>query len=277
MESNQLPSSTYIHGNSAEEQDRLSRLNEILNARSLAQIRFNGGENILDVGSGLGQFARAMARNVLPDGNVLGVERDNAQLERAESLAALDGESHLVEFRQGNALKLPLRTEEWGTFDIVHSRFLLEHLRSPEQAVKQMLMAAKPNGKIILEDDDHSTFRITPEPPGARELWKAYCRSYDRVGNDPYVGRRLVSLLHELGCTQIRNSVFFFGDCAGNPTFETYALNVIGIIEGAKKLIVDEKLLELELFEASIESLYEWSKRPDAAIWYSVCWAEGTK
>ena len=275
MKSESIPDSTYIHGTSDEEQARLSMLNGLLNERSLAQINFTGNENILDIGSGLGQFSRAMAREVFPNGSVLGIERDEVQLESAKRFAKAENEAHLVEFRQGDALNLPLRNEEWGTFDIVHTRFLLEHLKHPEKAVEQMVKAAKPGGRIILEDDDHFTFRATPEPPGMKELWDAYCRSYDRIGNDPYIGRRLVSFLHEAGCSPIRNSVFFFGDCAGNPTFEAYALNMIGVVEGAKELIVREKLMEREIFEQSIEILHEWRKRPDAALWYSVCWAEG--
>ena len=46
----------------------------------------------------------------------------------AHSLAAADHESALVEFRQGDVYDLPLSKHEWGHFDVVHSRFLLEHV-----------------------------------------------------------------------------------------------------------------------------------------------------
>lgn len=269
--------SVYIHGTSQEEQVRLSLLNDLLNARSLNTLDITGGEKILDVGSGLGQFSRTMARAAGKEGTVLGIERSHAQLNQAIAFAKNDGEEKLVEFRQGDALNLPLKEEEWNSFDIVHTRFVLEHVPNPQDIVNQMFKAAKPGGKIILADDDHATCRVIPESPGFQTLWNAYCRSYDRIGNDPYVGRKLVSFLHKAGANQKQNGLFFFGDCNGNETFEHYALNLIGVIEGAKKLIIKEKLVTKSFFENAIENLHNWKNLPDAALWYSVCWAKGIK
>ena len=105
----------------------------------------------------------------------------------------------LVDFRQGQAEQLPLRENEWGTFDVAHTRFLLEHVPDPAAVVRQMIRAVRPGGRIILQDDAHDTHRLWPEPPGFGRLWSAYLRTYDRLGNDPFVGVRLVSLLVEAG------------------------------------------------------------------------------
>jgi ubiquinone/menaquinone biosynthesis C-methylase UbiE len=79
--------SEYIHGTEPEEQQRLTLLNTILlNEGTLHELRLQKGDRILDVGSGLGQLSRAMARQ-----------------------AKTEGEEHLVEFRQGDATDLPLR------------------------------------------------------------------------------------------------------------------------------------------------------------------------
>jgi ubiquinone/menaquinone biosynthesis C-methylase UbiE len=277
MESSSEKKSTYIHGTSQVEQSRLSMLNSLLNRHSLEKMKLRGNEKILDVGSGLGQFSRVMGKVVSGKGSVLGIERDIDQINSAIRYAEADGEASLVEFRQGDALNLPLRKEEWSSFDLVHARFLLEHLTQPEKAVEEMVKACKPGGRIILEDDDHFTCRAYPEPPGFQALWFAYCRSYDRIGNDPYIGQRLVSLLYNAGAKNIKNDLFFFGNCAGNETFEAYALNLIGVIEGAKDLIIKERLMDKNTFEQSINILHKWRTKPDAALWYSVCWAQGVK
>ena len=193
------PKAVYIHGNTPDEQDRLSALNTILNQRYLKLIHLNKGEKVLDVGSGLGQLSRAMAKKVGHDGFVLGIERDAIQMKQAEILAKSDSTEPKVAFRLGSAYELPLLSEEWGTFDLVHARFLLEHLSAPKKAVQQMVKALKKGGRIILSDDDHATFRPTPEPLGFSLIWTAYCRSYERIGNDPYIGKRLVTLLHQSG------------------------------------------------------------------------------
>ena len=267
--------SQYIHGSHPEEQERLSILNDLLNERCLRELNLQGGERILDVGSGLGQFSRVMAKTA--GVQVVGIERDVRQLESARHFAEQDGEGELVEFRQGEATNLPLQPEEWGSFDLIHTRFLLEHVPNPDAIVAQMMKAVRPGGRVVLADDDHITFRCTPEPPGYSVLWNAYIRSYDRLGNDPFIGNKLVTLLHRAGAERIRNSAVFFGSCAGNSEFQAYVDNVVGILDGAKQLMLREDLLDEWTFQKGIENFREWGRLPDAAMWYSLCWAEGWK
>jgi SAM-dependent methyltransferase len=272
---NNETSSQYLHGTRSDEQRRLSLLNDLLNAGSLREMRLQGAERILDVGSGLGQLSRAMAREA--GARVIGVERSAEQIVEAERQAAQAGEAGLVEFRQGDALRLPLRDEEWGTFDLAHTRFLLEHLREPGPVVQAMSQAVRPGGRIILEDDDHDLMRLWPEPPGFTALWQAYQRGYEYLGNDPQVGRRLVSLLVDAGAEPARNALVFFGSCAGEAHFPHYVENLIGVINGARATVVEAGLLDAAGFDAAIAALREWSHGAAATIWYAVAWAEGRR
>jgi SAM-dependent methyltransferase len=268
-------SSQYIHGTTPDEQARLSLLNDLLNARSVAALHLAGGEKILDVGSGLGQLTRAMARAACT--KVIGIERSQEQLAEAERQAAKDGEAAMVEFRLGDALHFPLRPEEWGTFDIAHTRFLLEHVPEPVAIVRAMLQAVRPGGRIILEDDDHDILRLWPEPSGFPEFWQAYMQSFRHLGNDPTVGRRLVSLLVEAGAQPVSNTLLFFGSCVGEAHFSGYVKNLIEVIAGARHTVIQAELLSPERFDAGIDGLHKWSQRDDAAIWYAMSWAEGRR
>src|SRR5262249_52749630 len=185
--------SRYLHGTHPEEQQRLADLNALVNSASLAALAPRPGERALDVGSGLGQFARDLARAT--GTRVVGIERSAEQLARAEALARDAGEESLVEFRAGDALSLPLAASEWGTFDLAHARFLLEHVPAPQDVVNGMARAVCPGGRVVVADDDHEALRLWPEAPGVMAVWRAYVRTYDRLGNDPIVGRRLVELL----------------------------------------------------------------------------------
>jgi SAM-dependent methyltransferase len=248
-----------------------------LNEASLRELGLQGGETILDVGSGIGQFTRDMARAAGPSPRVLGIERDAEQLAEALRQAALAREADLVELRQGDALALPLRDDEWGTFDLAHTRFLLEHVSDPLAVVRGMVAAVRPGGRIVLADDDHDILRLWPEPPGLMALWQTYIRSYDRLGNDPFVGRRLVSLLHSAGAVPVRNNWLFFGSCAGSPTFADITQNLVKILVGARPIILATAQIDDAAFDQAIKAVKDWSNRPDAAVWFAMCWAEGRR
>jgi SAM-dependent methyltransferase len=269
--------SSYIHGSAPTEQRRLSRLNELLNQASLRELNLRGGENVLDVGSGLAQLTRAIARVAGPTARVLGIERDLDQLTEARKQASDEGEPDVVEMRAGDALSLPLRPEEWGSFDVAHARFLLEHVPDPLSVVEAMVRAVRPGGRIVLSDDDHDVLRLWPEPAGFTPLWQAYIRTYDRLGNDPYIGRRLVSLLHAAGAVPSRNTWIFFGSCSGSPDFPDVVENLERILLGARTLILSTAHIEEESFDDGINSLKTWRRRPDAAFWFAMSWAEGRR
>jgi len=271
------PESRYLHGTHTEEQQRLALLNRILNDSCLGELRLRGGERILDVGCGLGQFTRAMARAAGPSGKVVGVERSAEQISKSIQYASEDGESHLIEIRQGDAKELPLAENEWGSFDVVHTRFLLEHLPDPLSVVRQMVRAARSGGRVVLADDDHDVLRLSPEPEGFRSLWSAYMGAFEKLGNDPRVGRRMVSMLAGAGALPARAVWVPFGTCAGDARFPAFAANMIGVIAGAGSQIIDHGLMKQSGFDSAMEAMRDWSRRPDAVLWYGVCWAEGVK
>ena len=265
---------SYVHGTHPEEQARLTRLNTLLNQGSLRELAPRPGERMLDVGAGLGQFARVVAE--ITGVATVGVERSEEQIIESTRQAQAARQAHLLELRRGDAADLPLRDDEWATFDIAHARFLLEHVREPLEVVRGMVRAVRPGGRIVLEDDDHDVLRLWPEPPGLRNVWEAYMRTYDRAGNDAIVGRRLVKLLYDAGAKPRRNTWIFFGACAGNADFDLYVENLAIILEHAESAIVSAGVAKNEILAATA-ALRAWKTRPDAAFWFAMSWAEGVR
>jgi len=259
---------TYLHGTSPTEQERLSLLNRLMNEAALRELALRGGERIVDFGCGLAQLSLGMAR--VADRRLVGIERSEEQLARAER-------DQLLDLRQGDVTDPPLRADEWGQFDLAHARFILEHVQDPVAVVRQMVRAVRPGGRVVLQDDDHDVLRLYPEPPGFMTLWRAYERTYDRLGCDPYIGRRLVSLLHEAGAQPVRATWIFFGACAGQPNFPAFVENLAGVVASARGAIVDGGLLGAAEFNDGLEALGTWAVRPDAAFWYAIFWAEGVR
>ena len=140
-----------------------------------------------------------------------------------------------------------------------------------------MVRAVRPGGRIILADDDYDVMRLWPEPPGLAPVWHAYQRTYDRHGNDPIVGRRLVQLLHQAGVQPRRNTWVFFGGCSGQPDFEGYVTNLAKIIEKAMDEIVETGTPRETVQAAAWMLLPRGIRRPDAALWHGVAWAEGVR
>lgn len=260
----------YLHGTSAEEHDRLELMNGILNVPALRELALAGGERVLDLGAGTALFSRAMA-GALPEGRVVAVELDAQQLARARRVAAGTGN---LELRQGDAADPPLGEGEWGSFDVVHARFLLEHVESPLDVVRVMVRAARPGGRIVLVDDDHSLMRLWPPSPEFDRLWGIYTRQYGALGYDGDVGRRLISLLHDAGAKPRRASMLFYGGCSGEPVFGSIVENVAMLFEGVSERIAATGDMDLEQVTAAVAAVRAWGRREDAALWYALPWAE---
>ena len=267
-----MSESRYIHGTAPEEQARLSQLNQLLNDAALRELRLRAGERIVDFGSGLAQLTRAMARQA--GVRAVGLERSAEQIAEARRQARAAGEEHLIELRESDVLGAQL---EAGAYDLAHARFVLEHVHDPLAVVKSMVRAVRPGGRIVLQDDDHDVLRLWPEPPGLSPLWQAYMRTYDRLGNDPIVGRRLAALLHEAGARPTRCTWLFFGACAGDPAFPAFVENLHFILAAARDAIVGEALLGAAEADEALGQIRRFGKRSDAAIWYAVAYAEGVK
>jgi hypothetical protein len=100
-------------------------------------------------------------------------------------------------------------------------------------------------------------------------------RTYQLLGNDPYVGRKLIALLHQAGARPNKAASVFFGACAGSATFGALVDNFVGLFVGATEHLADSGLLDRPAIDAGVRALDEWRSRADAVLWYTFNWAEG--
>src|SRR5829696_1476860 len=104
------------------------------------------GMRCLDVGCGGWDVTLKMAAMVGPEGHVVGVDRDQSILQLARREAEDQGLP--VTFRRLEAEELA----EASTYDLVFTRYLLSPLPRPQRAVEAMVRAARPGGRLVLED-----------------------------------------------------------------------------------------------------------------------------
>jgi len=125
-------SQIYIYCRSTTERQRLALMNELINARCLQAVQPRHEQRVLDVGAGTGQFTRLLAQHLPASSQVVAVERNPEQRDAALQLGSTQTNSPTmgcdIDFRLGDAFALPLSSAEWGSFDLAHTRFLLEHV-----------------------------------------------------------------------------------------------------------------------------------------------------
>ena len=106
------------------------------------------GKRVLEVGSGLGGSALALAANHNPR-SVVGIDIQKEQVERARELACRRGLSDRVEFRIVSPGPLPF---EEASFDIVFSKEALVQIPDKSEIFAESLRVLCPGGEFAFSD-----------------------------------------------------------------------------------------------------------------------------
>jgi ubiquinone/menaquinone biosynthesis C-methylase UbiE len=116
----------------------------------------NENSRVIDIGCASGKTACHLARRYRC--NVIGVDILPAMVERAKKRARAEGVTGRVEFKVGDAQKLPLGD---GLFDVVLGEFITGLVGDKDSVVSEYIRVAKPGGTIGLNE---ATWLKTPPP-----------------------------------------------------------------------------------------------------------------
>jgi SAM-dependent methyltransferase len=146
------------------------------------------GHRLLDVGCGIGDDAREMARLVGESGRVVGL--DSSQVMIAEAQKRSESWGLPVEFVVGDAENLDFPTE---SFDACRSERTLIHVNA-EQALDEMIRVTKPGGSLVVFDLDAEGISFDNSRPAlTRKILQFHSGNY-RNGT---IGRQLPRLFKE--------------------------------------------------------------------------------
>lgn len=160
----------------------------------LARAGVGQGMRCLDLGCGGGEVTFELARLVAPGGFAVGIDMDEVKLALAREAARERGVENL-EFRA-------LNVNEWdepATYDVVFSRFLLQHLSQPVALLRRMWAAVRPGGVIVIEDVDHEGWGCYPPNDGLAFFARALHQTLDRAGGDHAIGPKLYGYFLDAG------------------------------------------------------------------------------
>ena len=154
------------------------------------------GMSLLDVGCGPGNITADLAERVRP-GQVIGVDV-SAEVTAA---AQVEHEGSGASFEAGNIYELRFDDD---SFDVVHAHQVLQHLRDPISALREMKRVAKPGGIVAIRDSDYGKFTWSPEDPLLTRWLDIYHQITERNLAEADAGRYLGTWARSVGFSEIR-------------------------------------------------------------------------
>ena len=133
--------------------DRIARVYDRMNAvmtagldqrwreRAVDMAGVASGDRALDVATGTGDLALALARRVTPGGEVVGSDFSEGMLERART------KSPAVRWEHGNALELPYPDD---VFDTATVGFGARNFSDLERGLGEMARVVRPGGRVVV-------------------------------------------------------------------------------------------------------------------------------
>jgi ubiquinone/menaquinone biosynthesis C-methylase UbiE len=198
MASEPLRHETYTHGHApATVRQHGRRTADEAAAFLLPELR--PGMRLLDVGCGPGSITRGLAERVAP-GETVGLDLSRETLAAARDDAAARGLGNL-RYEEGSVYALPFAD---ASFDVVYAHQVLQHLREPAAALREMLRVLRPGGLVAVREVDWGTAAYWPPDPWIDRFVEMHFETWYRNGGEPRMGRQLRALFNALAVSDLR-------------------------------------------------------------------------
>lgn len=162
----------------------VSQLPDILESfeMQLKWLDIQPGDQVLDIGCGIGVQAKEMAKRVGENGKVTGTDLSAAMIEIASSSFASSGLP--LEFKVADALHQPFADE---TFQRIRTERVLMYIKDTAAAFTEFKRLLKPNGKLVVFDTDWDALVIAhSDKPLTRRIVRYVSDSFPngRIGGE---------------------------------------------------------------------------------------------
>ncbi len=190
---------TYVHGYSSQEAERLKDQATTLAALLYGDLRYPEGATVLEAGCGTGCQTVFLA-SANPKTHFVSIDLSPSSLATAQEAVHAHSLTN-VRLQPGDIFDLPIADH---SIDHIFVCFVLEHLKDPAGALRCLHRVLKKGGTITVIEGDHGSFYCHPETVEARRTVDCLVQIQAHLGGDALIGRRLYPLLVESGFAQTK-------------------------------------------------------------------------
>jgi len=215
-------------GREAHEAERLELLQQIFDPTAHRRLELvQPGWRCLEVAAGRGSIARHLSGRVGPLGAVVATDID---------IGALSG----FDLPNGTVIRHDILNDPLdiiggaGAFDLVHARFLLQHLFDhQDRAIARMVALLKPGGWLVIEDLNTDTLAAAdPAHPMSERFNRGTAMTLAGLRDsrvvDPSAGLALLPRFKRAGLGNLRHEAFALLEQGGGPLCRWYLQSTEG-------------------------------------------------
>jgi SAM-dependent methyltransferase len=188
----------YLHGFTAEEQQRLLTQADFLAPWVFRDVRLPAAGALLELGAGVGAETRFLLERTR--GPIVTVEFDARQVAAQRQVLAGPIAQGRVRPLHADARALPLPD---ASFDAAFVCWLLEHVPGPATALREARRTLRPGGALVVTEVQNQSLTLLPRDAELQAYWDEVNATQLSFGGDPFVGARLGALLAEAGYVDI--------------------------------------------------------------------------
>ncbi len=210
------------------ERERLDLLSKLYNPLAQEKIRALGlksGNRCLEAGFGNGSMLVWLSDQVVPNGQVFGLDRELRFADRIDQ--------NNIEILHGDVMTIDLTGTQ---VDLVYARLLLEHVSDPLKAIKTLMTAVRPGGHIFVMATDFRPFAAAdPAHAQATEFnatWeKLRRRLEDTQLMDLSFGPKVPGLFEQAGLVHIEHDAIMVDATPGSDFTKEYVMAASSLAE----------------------------------------------
>lgn len=256
----------YVHGGTDDREiARLEKQGDWTSSLTFHFFDAAPGMRVLDLATGVGAMSVRLQRRFV-GASVVGIDLS------AQQLAASKKNHPEMPIARADATRLPFAD---NTFDRIHCSWLLEHVPSPTDVLREVRRVLKPSGYCQFIEVDNATFRTTPRFEEVDRTMHALNAAQVRAGGNPMVGQVLETCFTDAGFERFTLEPLVLHATTKTPDLLGRFIDEFAeILEGLDESLGAEMMPVVTKAAAQLRSL---AQRPDGEMYYVPILAKGWK